>query len=62
MPQPRPEINRHELRTRSLPELEALLLDIRRSAVRRHLDTREWAFVDRLRKRCAALRKEEVGL
>ena len=30
MPQPRPEINRHELRTRSLPELEALLLDTRR--------------------------------
>ena len=62
MPHPYPEINRHELRTRSLPELEALLLDIRRSAVRRHLDAREWAFVDRLRKRCAALRKEGVGL
>ena len=62
MPHPYPGINRRELRTRSLPELEALLLDIRRSAVRRHLDAREWAFVDRLRKRCAALRKEGVGL
>jgi hypothetical protein len=45
-----------------LPELEALLLDIRRSAARRHLDAREWAFVDRLRKLCVTLRKEDAGL
>jgi len=58
MPDVFSKINRRELRTRSLPELEALVLDIQRSAVRHHLNAREWAFVDRLRKRCAALRKE----
>jgi hypothetical protein len=41
-----------------LPALEDLLLLLRRLAVRRHFTPPEWALVDRIRARIAALRAE----
>jgi hypothetical protein len=42
----------------SAPELEVLILRLRRDAVHRHLSIAEWRRVDRLRKRRAQLLKE----
>jgi hypothetical protein len=41
-----------------LPALEDLLLLLRRLAVHRRFDSQEWALVDRIRDRIAALRAE----
>jgi hypothetical protein len=52
------EVNARGWRRMSVVELEGLILAIRRHAVRQHLAPSTWAFVDRMRKRAAELRKE----
>jgi hypothetical protein len=58
MVRPHPQVNSRGWRKLPPADLEDLILGIRRSAERRHLDAREWRELDRMRSRCAALRKE----
>jgi hypothetical protein len=48
----------HGWRSLALPDLEDLLLRLRRLAVHQHFGPQEWALVDRIRVRIAAWRAE----
>jgi hypothetical protein len=58
MPHPKPEINSKGWRRQSLPELEQYLLRLRRAAEFHHYPEVEWRFIDRVKKRINALRRE----
>jgi hypothetical protein len=53
-------VNSRGYRRMALPELEDLILSIRRQAAVQHLNTSEWAFIDSLRARAERLRRGSV--
>jgi hypothetical protein len=54
-------INARGWRKLSIPDLDALILSIRRSAVSHHLSIKQWRELDRMRQRLAKLLKDQVA-
>jgi hypothetical protein len=62
-PDPRRQRQHHRgWRQLPLADLETLILQFRREAARQHKTTAEWRYVDRMRKRAAALQKDQPRL